>query len=392
MRGNESEVNDRPQLYDIVDRDELRAAIEAKHVREQFHPSEPLAILNYTEACVYENGWNDTTLLCRGLIYNTDDGQVVARPFAKFFNYGQPGAAEIPLDADVSVTDKVDGSLGIIYRRPSDGFYAVATRGSFGSDQALHATELLGDRYPDFEPDTDTTYLVEIVYPENRIVLDYGDQDDLILLGAVDIATGVVDEPAVARVRSGWAGPITETFTYRSLAEALAAAPRPNAEGFVVRRTTGRLGAGLGDSVKIKQEDYVALHKIVTGLSQRTVWQHLVDGLPIEDLIKPLPDEFHTWVREVAHELNRAVDRRATELHTAYFDLVSADPTGFSVGATDDAREVKKRFALEAKGHPDAWALFALYDGKDIRPKLWDQVKPEAFLTPSGRTFSEDAA
>lgn len=383
-------MNDRPQLYDIVDRDELRAAIEAKHVREQFHPSEPLAILNYTEACVYENGWNDTTLLCRGLIYNTDNGQVAARPFAKFFNYGQPGAAEIPLDADVSVTDKVDGSLGIIYRRPSDGFYAVATRGSFGSDQALHATELLGDRYPDFEPDTDTTYLVEIVYPENRIVLDYGDQDDLILLGAVDLATGVVDEPAVARGRGGWAGPITETFTYRSLAEALAAAPRANAEGFVVRRTTGRLGAGLGDSVKIKQEDYVALHKIVTGLSQRTVWQHLVDGLPIEDLIMPLPDEFHAWVREVAHDLNRLVDRRENELQLAFHDVMAKLPHVRFV--TGDKRAAKKEFALIAKEHTDAWALFAQFDGKDIRPKLWEAAKPEAFLTPSGRTFGEDAA
>lgn len=379
-------------LYDIVDRDELRDAVEAKHVREQFHDSEPLAILNYTEACVYENGWNPTTLACRGLIYNTETGETAARPFAKFFNYGQPGAAEIPLDADVSVTDKVDGSLGIIYRRPSDGFYAVATRGSFASDQALHATEILGDRYPDFEPAADTTYLVEIVYPENRIVLNYGDQDDLILLGAVDIATGVVDEPATARDRGGWRGPITKTFTYRSLADALAAPPRDNAEGFVVRRTTGRLGAGLGDTVKIKQEDYVALHKIVTGLSQRTVWQHLADGQPIEDLILPLPDEFHTWVLEVAHELNRAVDARHTELKLAYHDLIAADPTRYTIGATDDAREVKKRFALLAKDHPDAWALFALYDQKDIRSKLWEQAKPEAFLTPSGRTFSEDAA
>lgn len=383
-------MTDQPDLYDLVNQDELRAAIDAKHVREQFHPTEPLAILNYTETCVYEDGWNATTLQCRGLIYNTTTGEVVARPFAKFFNYGQPGAAEIPLDADVSVTDKVDGSLGIIYRRPSDGFYAVATRGSFTSDQAVHATEVLGDRYPDFEPDTDTTYLVEIVYPENRIVLDYGDQDDLILLGAVDIATGVIDEPAIALQRSGWRGPVTQTFTYRSLADALAAPTRTNAEGFVIRRTSGRLDAGLGDAVKIKQEDYVALHKIVTGLSARTVWQHLVNGLPIEDLIKPLPDEFHTWVLEVAHELNRSVDRRENELRLAFHDVIADLPHVRFV--TGDKRAAKKEFALVAKQHPDAWALFALYDGKDIRSKVWEEAKPEAFVTPSGRTFGEDAA
>jgi putative RNA ligase len=382
-------MSDQPDLYDLVDRDQLSASIEAKHVRQQVHPSEPLAILNYTEACVYENGWNDTTLLCRGLIYNTDTNEVVARPFAKFFNYGQPGAAVIELDEVVCVMDKIDGSLGILYTEPSTGQPAIATRGSFTSDQAVHATSVLRERYLDWfrqAPGQDTTALFEIVYPENRIVLDYGDQDDLVLLGGVDVESGWPIAPRPIRDATDWPGPLAETFNFENFAAALAAPPRPNAEGFVVRHVHS------GRTVKLKQEDYIALHKIVTGLSQRTVWQHLVDGLPLEDLIKPLPDEFHTWVLEVAHELNRAVDARHFEIKLAYHDLIAADPTGFTVGATDDLREIKKRFALQAKSHPDAWALFALYDGKDIRPKLWEAAKPEAFLTPSGRTFNEDAA
>ena len=43
--------------------------------------------------------------------------------------------------------------------------------------------------------------------------------------------------------------------------------PRSNAEGVVVR-------TGL-DMVKIKQEDYVALHRILTMTSARMVWEHL---------------------------------------------------------------------------------------------------------------------
>jgi putative RNA ligase len=43
------------------------------------------------------------------------------------------------------------------------------------------------------------TVLVEIVYPANRIVLDYGGLDDLILLGAVDIATGRTFGPGPCR-------------------------------------------------------------------------------------------------------------------------------------------------------------------------------------------------
>lgn len=61
----------------------------------------------------------------------------VLRPLPKFLNHDQPEAPVIALDEPVVVTDKADGSLGIIYPTP-DG-PAVATRGSFASDQALHA-------------------------------------------------------------------------------------------------------------------------------------------------------------------------------------------------------------------------------------------------------------
>ena len=50
---------------------------------------------------------------------------------------------------------------------------------------------------------------------------------------------------------------------------------------------------------KIKQDDYVALHRIVTGLSERTVWQHMTDGRPLAELLDGLPDELHTWTRDV---------------------------------------------------------------------------------------------
>lgn len=349
-----------------------------------------MAILNYTEACVYDNGWNDTTLLCRGLIYNTANGEVVARPFPKFFNYGQAGAADIPLDAAVSVTDKVDGSLGILYRLPSTRGYAIATRGSFTSEQAIHASYLLAEKYRQWTPvDDGSTLLFEIVYPENRIVLDYGNQDDLILLGAVDIETGVIDEPHMAQHRSGWRGPVTEVFEYATLAEALAAEPRDNVEGFVVRRITGRLGDGLGDTIKLKTESYVRLHKLVTGLSERSVWEQIVAGSHLQEILEPLPDEFHDWVREVAARLASDVRRAGDEIAADYRRILGCLD---ALDCQPHDPKFRKTFAGFATKTPHAWALFSKLDGKPIEPKLWDQAKPEAFLTPSGRTYTEDAA
>lgn len=382
LEGCEAELRRRnalmPTLRDLFPADDFYETDGAGYIRVQDHPTLPLAIANYTEKAAYEGVWTPVTKTCRGLIYNLATWEIVARPWPKFMNYGQAGAPDIDLNTPVCVTDKADGSLGILYPTP-DG-WAVATRGSFTSDQALHATEILRTRYRDFEPDPRFTVLVEIVYPANRIVLDYGAIDDLILLGAVNIVTGR-SIPPTDEFLSNWTGPRTEVFDYRTFGEALAAEPRPNAEGLVVQILA------TDERVKLKQADYVELHKIVTGLNARTVWEHLVDGKPLDELIAPLPDEFHGWVKQVAEDITTTVDEQETEARKAFEQL----RYGACVAAPDRTVS-RKDLAIIFKQHPMAWALFALLDGKDIQPKLLRNAKPEAHVTPSGRVYTEENA
>ena len=359
-------------LHDLLDGAALDRALSEGYVRRQYHPGEPLAILNYTEKTAYENAWDDVTRACRGLVYRTDTGQVVARPFEKFMNHGQAGAAPLALDAPVQVTDKLDGSLGVLHPLPSGG-WAVATRGSFASDQAVHATHVLASRYPGFEPPAGVTVLVEILYPGNRIVVDYGATDDLHLLGAVEIATGAVLAPGDV---PGWPGPVTATFAAPTFADALALAPRPNAEGVVVRCL--RTGA----MVKIKQADYVALHRIVTGLTARAVWQHLVEGTPLDALIEPLPDEFHAWVLEVAGSIAATVDAEEHRLRADYATIRAQLGDGWQ----------RRDFAAAVATHPQRWAMFQLLDDRDITTELLKRARPEADWTPSGVARGEDTA
>src|SRR3954454_6890843 len=248
-------------LADVLDPAELAIAVEKGLVRTQRHPSRPFMIYNYTEACQYTGAWTPVTLACRGLVVDAD-GKIVARPFSKFFNHSEAHAPRLDPAATVAVTDKSDGSLGIVYH-DGEGL-AVATRGSFVSDQARHATSVLQTRYVGFVPPPGLTVLVEIIYPGNRIVVDYDGLDDLVLLGAVDIATGRTYGPAAVPT---WPGPVVETFGYATFAEALAAPPRAGREGLVVHF----IGADV--RVKIKYADYVRLHRLVTGLTARTVWE-----------------------------------------------------------------------------------------------------------------------
>jgi RNA ligase len=123
-----------------------------------------------------------------GLILD-DNYIIVARPFPTFFNYSEIAEQVIP-NENFEVYEKMDGSLGILYWIDNQLF--IATRGSFTSDQSKVANELLNSKYAATLPflDRTKTYLFEIIYPENRIVINYSDAEILVLLAVIDIETG----------------------------------------------------------------------------------------------------------------------------------------------------------------------------------------------------------
>lgn len=382
-------------LYDLVDADEMLWLSDNRYIREVFHPTEPLGLLNYTDrAQVKPEIFRQVPSLnfCRGLIYNTTTGEVVARPFRKFWNHGQPGADVIDLDASVVVTDKVDGSLGILYRAPNSGNLLIATRGSFTSEQANHATGVLATKYADWTPNGDTeTLLFEIIYPGNRIVVDNGDQDDLVLLGSVEIETGIIDTPAKAAFLHDWTGPRATSYQFPRFADVLAAEPRPNAEGYVVR-APHLDGEAM---VKIKQEDYLRLHKIVFGLSERSIWEAMVEGHTLAELLEPLPDEFHPWATEAYNRLRDAASKRGRRLVEEFHDMMSYAFQSSMIGMDEDGwdvtREQRGPLARMIQETNDPWAMFALLDGREIATRIWKDLKPEAGLTPARTAHVQEA-
>jgi RNA ligase len=397
-------------IYDVFDSTVLGDLIAEGWVKEQFHPTEPLAILNYTDKAQLASAnelWNhpyygESIRQCRGLIYRIDNGTVIATPWPKFFNHGQGGAAEIALDEKVIVTDKVDGSLGILYRRPSDGYLAIATRGSFTSEQALHATQLFREKYDGFTPDPGDTILFEIIYPENRIVLDYGSEDDLILLGAVDIEYGWISTPDDAARNNHWEGPRAKTFVYTTLAEALANMTRENAEGYVVMSDSG-FGSEDRRMIKLKQEDYKALHAAIFGLNQRSVYNAIMVGLrgpdeqygdtTLDRLLEALPDELHDWVKMQARQLKARVTEPAERIRKEYARISNAiDWPEEGVDYYEWKRQCKKTFAQFVKGDKYAWAFFLLYDGRgdQIEMKLWQKLEPDGRINPASDRVDEN--
>jgi RNA ligase len=348
---------------------ELNLAILSGDVRKQVHPEFPeLAIYNYGEEVQFRNRWNNITLACRGLILNQDTGEVVARPWEKFFNFGQMDN-RIESSAPVEVTDKLDGSLGILYNAP-DG-WAIATRGSFASEQAIHATKLLRSKYINDDKDSYSlvwlelnTFLFEIIYPANRIVCNYGDMDDLVMLGSVNKERGDYHGPIESAAYIQWEGPVTEVWKYPKFTDALSAPDREGKEGYVIR--SGR------NIVKLKQADYVALHRIVTNLSPKTVWEMLGEGRTVDDICKDIPDEFYTYVEDIAHDLRQQSSAIRFSVDIA-FDKILYD---LKVTKGDDW--TRKDFArMATRAGNQAKYLFLKLDKKDITRAIWLDIKPK---------------
>ena len=132
-----------------VDRATLDSLVEQHYLSVQKHPTSDLLIYNYTPRCQYERYWTPETLMCRGLIVRSD-GTIVARPFNKFFNYEEHVQLNQPVPLEpFKVTEKLDGSLGILYFA-DDQLPYIATRGSFVSQQAQKANAILQAKYKEF--------------------------------------------------------------------------------------------------------------------------------------------------------------------------------------------------------------------------------------------------
>lgn len=338
---------------------ELRAAEASGHVNCQVHPELPLLIWNYSKTCGYEGAWDDITLQCRGLITDLD-GQIVARPFIKFFNIGEemcPVTDPVREPGFLEITEKMDGSLGIVYPW-GDGTYAVATRGSFTSEQALHATEILRTRYRRWAPPAGVTVLLEIIYPDNRIVLDYDGLDDLVYLAAINNVTG--GDVDAANI---WPGPARQTHLV-SLNELLHEIKNPihdiNREGYVLV-WPGRVPAL---RAKLKYESYVALHRVLTGLSTRVIYEALMTDT-YDDLFVIIPDEYRSAVNIVADDLVSAwlgVRQEAARLRSWVLPMGS--------------RREQAQWLIANKPEMASF-VFSLLDGKSIDQAAWRSVEPK---------------
>jgi hypothetical protein len=367
----------------------LNQYVEEGWVVKNDHPSLPLSIYNYSRKTQYDGKWDDVTLQCRGVITDNATGKVLVRPFKKFFNYEELAGnkwkeSQLPPMCDyVYIQEKLDGSLGILFNY--EGEWIMATRGSFVSEQAIKGLEILKSKYNLDSWLKHYGYLVEIIYPENRIVVDYGKKERVVFLSVVmneSYEWGPFDDSeqhwtisrSIFKMNGIKKEDVVRTeqhFNFSDdLYKSLKEKNENNKEGFVIRFHPGNF------RVKIKFDEYVRLHKIITQVSTYDIWEHLKNGKDISELLEKVPDEFDKWVKKTVSTLQYhkyALEEQCGKSHDYFrygkYNDVEPEPT-------------KKEFAEHVKKYTNPklhGLMFAIWDGNRNRIDdiLWKLIKPE---------------
>ena len=260
----------------------LQPFVDEGYVSKTPHPTLPLSIYNYTPQCLFEKKWNTVTLMARGLVVD-EHGQRVNAPMQKFFNFEETegrAIAQRNVGNDYTIHEKVDGSAVFVTkwtprrtlwdrlrRRHTESHVLIHTRGSFESPQACEARNWLREHHGTEWIEAGYTYIFEWIAPDNRIVVNYDNRRELVLLWKQQIAN---PRNAVAAAPE-WGGTVAWNYGRFSDAEwsyvgNLKSTIASGLEGFVIRWSSG-------DRIKIKSEEYLSLHRALTGLSTYTVWE-----------------------------------------------------------------------------------------------------------------------
>jgi len=318
----------------------MRDYIERGLIRETIHPDFPeLAIYNYTPECQYSGAWDDVTMAARGLVLNRETGEVIARPWPKFFNLSEHET--IP-GGPARVVEKMDGSLGIVFHY--GGRWHIATRGSFTSEQAVVAQKWLPAHLP-----LGYTHLFEIIYPDNRIVVDYGGFEGLVYLESICLETY---KPA--DVLTAWPHRAKRFGFVRP--EDLPG-HKDNEEGYVLYWPEHDF------RVKVKFDEYVRLHKIMTEYSIKRLWEHITSGGQLSDLISGVPDEFYDQV-ERDYEL----------LHGTYEDVYDRSEAVHDVARGLESRKEQAGYVMSSDKDLSG-IVFKMLDGKEVNEAIWRKVR-----------------
>jgi RNA ligase len=337
-----------------------------------------LTLFKYTQKTIIDDLWNDVNRQARGIIFDLD-GRVVARPFNKFFNMNEreeTKAANLPWLDGFEIFEKLDGSCGTGYI--GDSQWKLATPGSMESDQAVEGTAILHSykepetidlddgsvlvalshnvkRYDLSHLPVDCTPIFEIIYPENRIVVDYHGSRELVLLAIFEHNGEEWHPRRVDQIAQmcGFRRPKEYRMDLRE------ATFEDNTEGYVCRFDCGL-------RVKVKSPTYTRIHRLLDAMSPKGVIA-LIRGREYGVTVKQLPASIACDFDDIRALVQGMYDKIFTDAHANLNRMLECQ-------GENTPRKQQALWIQENVDNMEGGFVFALLDGKEIEDKIWKLV------------------
>ena len=272
------------------------------------HPKYPLYLLNYTSRTQYRQTWCKELVHARGLVVG-EDGKILARPLPKFFNHYEINDLKKLQDEEYEVYEKLDGSLVIMFHYENEAIFC--TRGSFISEQAVKAQKIFRVKYNHIAVNKECTYCFEIIYPENKIVVNYEDLEDLFLISITHTSTS-------KEININAAGFKIVNKVDKTLINAMISGfEERNMEGYVVKYTKGLTNSL---RVKYKFKTYVEKHK-GKSLSEAAIKRSMKNMESIN--LDNIPDECYEAVNKVKTQMEEEFQCKKGKIENEYLNIIS---------------------------------------------------------------------
>jgi hypothetical protein len=263
---------------------------------------------------IWNTGFHDLAKCCRGRVIDMNTMNTISHPFDKFFNINETPETDENIVKDyinkakyIYSTDKKDGStisVSLYKNKP-----LITTNGSFDNDQIKWALEIFNNQYPSFLPNLQSgyTYIFEIIHPENKIVVNYGNEKALYLLAIRDLKTKeLLPLDTIHQIADKHHIPYPEVYDFTNLDIMIKLAKElkgVNREGWVFR-----VGTADGEKMfKLKLEEYFAMHKGFGKITPTWVYKNLING-DLDDYIAICNEYQKNNIQQALDEISRTKD------------------------------------------------------------------------------------
>lgn len=289
---------------------------------------------------------------CRGSKFDSVTGEIIARPYHKFFNVGERDETLLPkidLTQSHNIIEKLDGSM--IHPMMVNGVIRWCTKMGI-TDTAMQAEEFVAVR-PDYHSmamhflANDFTPIFEWCSNKNRIVLDYP-EDQLVLTAIRHMGNGQY-YPYVSLVAAAKVWGIPVVGRVNKTMEEIAALE--NTEGIVIRFENGHM-------LKMKSEWYVLRHKSKDAIiREKNVLEYILTE-KVDDVLPFLTEEDAEKLVEFQRQVSVQIITLVDQLEREFNDMQAA------------AKGNRRVFAEMNQG-PYKQILFKALDGHSIYDFLY---------------------